>query len=143
MGSTILTMKTLTHKIVIYSCLFLVGAWAQPVSLDWEQLPQSAMFDTIFKSDDTTKLVDSLFHMALKPMKCVIETVDQKEFDELLIEAGIDSQSAKTGQQDKTNKTTPVMDKLDKQCGSKVARAKSQMTTEIELFMKKQWKGFF
>merc|ERR1711934_1339252 len=141
MGSTILTMKTLTHKIVIYSCLFLVGAWAQPVSLDWDKLPQSAMFDTIFKSDDTTKLVDSLFHMALKPMKCVIETVDQKEFDELLIETGIDSQHA-----DKTNneaKATPVMDKLDKQCGSKVKRAKSQMTTEIELFMKNQWKGFF
>merc|ERR1711934_531645 len=138
MGSTILTMKTLTHKIVIYSCLFLVGAWAQPVSLDWDKLPQSAMFDTIFKSDDTTKLVDSLFHMALKPMKCVIETVDQKEFDELLIETGIDS-----AQQDKTNKTTPVMDKLDKQCGTKVKRAKSQMTTEIENFMAKKWNDFF
>merc|ERR1711936_1300051 len=111
MGSTILTMKTLTHKIVIYSCLFLVG-WSQPINLDDLKPPQSAMFDSIFKSEDTTKLVDSLFHMALKPMKCVIGTVDQKEFDELLIETGIDnSQSAK-----KANKTTPVMDKLDKQC---------------------------
>merc|ERR1711934_402160 len=131
MGSTILTMKTLTHKIVIYSCLFLVGAWAQPVSLDWDKLPQSAMFDTIFKSDDTTKLVDSLFHMAIKPMKCVIETVDQKEFDKLLIETGIDKQGESELLKTNTNKTTPVMDKLDKHCGTKVNQAKTQMTTEI------------
>merc|ERR1711941_140814 len=152
MGSTILTMKTLTHKIIIYSsCLLLVG-WSQP-SISYDdikslgdglkaKLPQSAMFDTIFKSEDTTELVDNLFHMALTPMKCVIETVDQKEFDELLIEAGIDSQSAKP-QQGKTNKTTPVMDKLDKQCGSKVKRAKNQMTKEIENFMVNAWNDFF
>merc|ERR1711879_519135 len=84
MGSTILTMKTLTHKIIIIysSCLFLVG-WSQP-SISYDdikslgdgikaKLPQSAMFDTIFKSEDTTELVDNLFHMALTPMKCVIE----------------------------------------------------------------------
>merc|ERR1712173_511168 len=72
---------------------------------------------------ETEEFVQKLWGIALKPITCYVDNVDDSELDQLLSEVRQES------------KSTKVLDKVKRSCAQTETEAKQQMTTDIENFV--------